>query len=380
MLNHIIKIHIVLVANTLWSIYNFRKGIIKDFLNKGYKVTIIGPDDRYTDKLKALGCEVECVAVSSQGKNPLKDLLLIFRLRNIYKRINPDFIFHYTIKPNIYGSIAAGLSGNKSIAITTGLGYAFNKSSVFTKMISSLYSFAFKFAMEVWFLNEDDKSIFVDKKIINIEKAFVLDGEGVDTDFFSPVSCEVSDNSKPITFLLVSRMLWDKGVGVYVEAARKIKIEYPNVKFQLLGACDVENPSAISRDIIDSWHSEGVIEYLGVTNDVRTNVSETDCIVLPSYYREGIPRTLMEAAAMGKPIITTDNVGCRNVVIDCKTGFLCEVKNADSLAQSMRNIINMEPVERLAMGLKGREYMISRFDEKVIIADYHNVLKKYLTF
>jgi glycosyltransferase involved in cell wall biosynthesis len=374
----ITSVHVVLVANTLWSIYNFRKGLIKSLIAKGNKVTIVGPQDKYANDLIDLGCAVELVPISSQGMNPLTDLLLIQKLKKIYDRLDPDFIFHYTIKPNIYGSIAAGLSGKKSIAITTGLGYVFNKNSFFTKAISYLYSFSFKFANEVWFLNEDDQNVFLEKKIIQKNKAFVLDGEGVDTDYFSSENCHCLPDSSKVTFLLVARMLWDKGVGVYVDAARKIKAEFPDTNFQLLGAYDVQNPSAISGDIINAWHREGVVEYLGVTNDVRSMICQVHCVVLPSYYREGIPRTLMEAASMSRPIITTDNVGCRNVVIDGETGFLCAVKSASSLADAMRKIIHCKADDRRKMGLEGREYMRHRFDEKVIIDIYYNAIEKYL--
>lgn len=371
------QLHIALVANTLWSVYNFRKGLINSFINQGHKVTVIGPIDEYGRKLQELGCSVVDVHIASQGKNPLVDFFLIMKLKKIYAQVNPDFIFHYTIKPNIYGSIAAWLCKKQSIAITTGLGFVFNKSSFFTTIISHLYAFSFQFPKEVWFLNEDDKAVFLSKNIVKEHKAYVLDGEGVDTQYFAPESC-IGNTDDEIKFLLVARMLWDKGVGVYVDAARKLKAHYPNAKFQLLGACDVENPSAIPKDIIDRWHKEGVIEYLGVTNDVRRIVCQADCVVLPSYYREGIPRTLMEAAAMAKPLVTTDNVGCRNVVIDGETGFLCQIKSVESLADAMNNIIHMTPEERCSMGNKGREFMLQRFDEKIIISDYYKAIEKYI--
>jgi len=374
----ITSIHVVLVANTLWSIYNFRKGLIKSLISKGNKVTVVGPEDQYSSELQKLGCAIELVPISSQGMNPLTDLILIYRLKIIYDRLNPDFIFHYTIKPNIYGSIAAGLSRKNSIAITTGLGYVFNKSSWFTNIISRLYSFSFKYAKEVWFLNEDDKNIFLDKKLVQKNKAFVLDGEGVDTDYFTSKKCAHLPDSSKITFLLIARMLWDKGVGVYIDAAKLVKEEFPYAHFQLLGACDVQNPSAISSEIIETWHKEGMIEYLGVTKDVRSNICQADCVVLPSYYREGIPRTLMEAASMSKIVITTDNVGCKNVVIDGETGFLCEVKSASSLADAMRKVICCNAEKRYEMGLKGREFMLNRFDEKVIVDIYFHAIEKHI--
>lgn len=371
--------HIVFVANTLWSVYNFRKGLIKKIISNGDRVTVIGPPDKYLDSLSALGCNIEIVPISSQGKNPLSDLLLMFRLKNLYDKLAPDFIFHYTIKPNIYGSIAAGLSKKKSIAVTTGLGYVFTKKTILTKFIASLYSFSLRFSCEVWFLNEDDLSVFLKMKILKKDKAFILDSEGIDTDFYAPVtSSEQFCKTPEFTFLLVARMLWDKGVGIYVDAAKKIKEQYPNVHFQLLGGCDVDNPQVIPRQILNEWNDSGVVEYLGEAKDVRGIISNATAIVLPSFYREGVPRTLMEAASMSKPIITTDNVGCKNVVVDEVTGYLCKTRDVDSLVNAMSRLINLSFDERTRMGMQGRLYMQSRFDEKVVIQAYQTALAKYL--
>lgn len=377
--NSISNAHVLLVANTLWSVYNFRKGLIKKLIADGNKVTVVGPPDEYIDDLRWLGCNVEEISISSQGKNPFIDLLLVLKLKSVYDRLNPDFIFHYTIKPNIYGSIAARLSKKKSIAITTGLGYVFTKNSILTKFISLLYSFALRFSSEVWFLNEDDLSVFLKNNIVRKDRAFILDSEGVDTDFFAPIAPhEEYNNLSGFTFLLVARMLWDKGIGIYVEAAKIIKAQYPNVRFQLLGGCDVDNPEVISRQLLEQWHKSGVIEYLGEAKDVRANINNSTAIVLPSFYREGVPRTLMEAASMSKPIITTDNVGCKNVVIDEVTGYLCKTKDVGSLVSAMSRLINLSPDERLSMGMQGRLYMKNRFDEKIVIQTYLNALEKYL--
>lgn len=372
------KKHILLVANTLWSIYNFRNGLIKSLLKDGYIVTVVGPKDEYAKRLIDLGCNVEFIPISSQGKNPFTDLYLLFNLFLVYKKIKPDFIFHYTIKLNIYGSIAAGLTRCNSVAVTTGLGFVFNQKSLLTKFITILYTLSFKFANEVWFLNEEDKKVFLDQKIISKDKAFVLESEGVDTDYFSAeYNHTFTTRSSGVTFLLVARMLWEKGIGIYVEAAKLLKQEYPNINFQLLGACDTENPSAITREKIEMWQREGAIKYLGVSNDIRTYIRDSDCVVLPSFYREGVPRSLMEAASMGKPIITTDNVGCKDVVIDGVTGYLCKIKDVEDLVNAMRKIISASSEEKIIMGNKGREMMINKFDEKIIITTYYNTLKKY---
>ncbi|EFT0689101.1 glycosyltransferase family 4 protein [Escherichia coli] len=371
---------ILLVANTLWSVYNFRKGLIKSLIEKGYDVTIVAPEDDHLEKIVDLGCKFESISVSSQGKNPLKDLMLLFKLIKIYKKIKPDFIFHYTIKLNIYGSIAAGITNCKSIAVTTGLGFVFNKETLLTKFITQLYAFSFRFAKEVWFLNEDDRNVFLRKRIINESKSFILESEGVDTSYFTPsqVSCKTKYNDN-VTFLLIARMLWEKGIGVYIDAANILKSEFPGIRFQLLGACDSQNPGAITRQEIENWQIKGIIEYLGVESDVRPHIISADCIVLPSFYREGVPRVLMEASSMCKPIITTNNVGCKDVVVDGETGYLCNVRDYIGLANVMRKFIELTPQERETMGKKGRDYIIKNFDERKIIKIYHDTLTKYIS-
>ncbi|MFQ2723903.1 glycosyltransferase family 4 protein [Aeromonas caviae] len=272
-----------------------------------------------------------------------------------YRKLNPDFIIHYTIKPNIYGSLAAKIAGIPSLAITTGLGYTFVNDNFIAKIARQLYKMAFRYPKEVWFLNEDDRQAFLAYSLVSENKAKLLHGEGVNVSHFSPISSSAGNN--PTTFVLIARMLWDKGIGEYIEAARVIKSKYPKTHFQLLGACDVPNPSFISREQIGIWESEGIVEYLGTTDDVRTVIANVDCVVLPSY-REGIPRTMLEAAAMAKPLIVSDAPGCKDVVIHGKTGFLCKVKNSYSLAAVMELIINQSTQERVDMGMAGRNLVL----------------------
>ncbi len=367
---------VILVANTAWSMFNFRRGVICQLIRCGYQITIIAPSDAFSEKLQELGCEVIDLPIDAKGTNPLHDLRLVYMLYNYYNCIKPDFIIHYTIKPNIYGSLAAKIAGIPSIAITTGLGYTFVNDNMVAKIARILYKMAFRFPDEVWFLNEDDRQIFLRKNLVASEKAVLLYGEGVDLEYFKPQTRECSDGK--IIFLLIARMLWDKGIGEFVEAARLIKDRYPNAIFQLLGECDVANPSAINRQQISLWEAEGIIEYLGTTSDVRPIIAQVDCLVLPSFYREGIPRTLMEAAAMAKPLVTTDSVGCRDVVIDRETGLLCLVKDHISLAECFEIFINMPVSQRELMGQAGRAFMAQVFDERLVIEQYLETLKKYI--
>lgn len=366
--------NIVIVANTAWSIFNFRHGLLLRLLNDGYRITVIAPYDSFSEKLKIIGCGVVDLPMSAKGANPLEDIKLMTVLYRLYRKIKPNFIIHYTIKPNIYGSLAAKLAGVPSLAITTGLGYTFVNDNLVARIARHLYKFAFRFPKEVWFLNEDDRQTFLNYRLVSESKATLLHGEGVDVSHFSPMPMVREDGA--VTFLLIARMLWDKGIGEYVGAAKIVREKYPDARFQLLGACDVPNPSIISREQISEWEAEGIIEYLGTTDDVRNMIANADCVVLPSY-REGIPRTMLEAAAMAKPLIVSDAPGCKDVVIDGKTGLLCKVKSRDSLTAALESIINQSQQERLEMGAAGRDFILENFDESVVIKRYVDTLLKY---
>lgn len=365
--------HIVLVGNTAWSMYNFRTGLIKTLLKTGYQVTVIAPIDNNFDKqIERLGAVFINVKIEAKGTNPIIDLGLIIQFRRIFGRIKPDFIFFYTIKPNIYGSLAACVCGIPHIAVTTGLGYTFLNNNIVAKIARKLYKFALKNAKEVWFLNDDDFQIFLQYKLILKSKGYLLKGEGINLERFKP---SYSQTNK-VSFLLMARILWDKGIGEFVEAARILKTEYPNTKFQILGFMGIDNPSAISKEQMHSWQQEGVIEYLGSTSDVVPFVRKASCVVLPSY-REGVPITLLEAAAMCKPIVTTDSVGCRDTMDDNLSGYLCKVKDPQSLANAMERIIQMSPQQRQTMGEAGRKKAETEFDEKIVINIYIKTLQKY---
>ncbi|MFM5366360.1 glycosyltransferase family 4 protein [Aeromonas veronii] len=367
---------IILVANTAWSMFNFRHGLLIRLINDGYQLTIIAPRDEFSDKLRGIGCAVVDLPMEAKGTNPLQDLKLIYTLYRLYRQILPDFIVHYTIKPNIYGSLAAKWAGMPSLAITTGLGYTFVNDNLVAKVACGLYKLAFRFPKEVWFLNEDDRQVFLQHQLVSQDKAVLLHGEGVDLSHFAPQAMPVPDGK--VRFLLIARMLWDKGVGEYVEAARIVRQQYPQAVFQLLGACGVANPSVIEHAQISQWEEEGVVEYLGTTPDVRPIIANADCVVLPSY-REGIPRTMIESAAMAKPLIVTDVPGCRDVVIPNKTGLLCQVKDVAALAHCCEKIINMNVEQTSKMGEAGRALMASKFDEQLVIAQYLITLNRYLS-
>ncbi|MGN6318232.1 glycosyltransferase family 4 protein [Trinickia sp.] len=368
---HAAPLTVCLVCNTGFAIYTYRQGLIRMLVAKGVRVIVLAPRDRTFALLEAMGCVCIELPVASKGTNPLADLRTLAALYRHYRTIRPAVVFHYTIKPNIYGSVAAWLARVPSIAVTTGLGYVFIQKSRAASVAKALYRFAFRFPNEVWFLNRDDHQAFLNERLLaHPDRAKLLHGEGVDIDQFvlTPLP-----RAQAFTFVLIGRLLWDKGVAEYVEAARILRRRYPQARFQLLGPVGVDNPSAIAQTDVDGWRKEGIIEYLGEAHDVRPAIAGADCVVLPSY-REGVPRTLMEASAMGRPIVATDVPGCREVVADGVTGLLCEVKNAQSLAAKLAQVLEMSEDARREMGLRGREKVTTEFDEALVVERYRQTL------
>ncbi|WP_179404337.1 glycosyltransferase family 4 protein [Burkholderia guangdongensis] len=364
-------LRIALVCNTAWAIYTYRHGLIRMLVASGAEVVVIAPRDRTVPLLEEMGCRYVPLAVASKGTSPREDLRTLAALRRHYRALKPDLVFHYTIKPNIYGSIAAWLARVPSIAVTTGLGYVFIQQSRAASVAKRLYRFAFRFPREVWFLNRDDLDTFSAERLLAYpDRARLLHGEGVDLQQFAPVPLPVRD--APV-FILIGRLLWDKGVREYIDAARAVRARHPNARFQLLGPLGVDNPSAIGRADVDAWVNEGIVEYLGEAHDVRPHIAAADCVVLPSY-REGVPRTLMEASAMGRPIVATDVPGCRDVVADGDTGLLCAVRDSASLADGLNRMIDLGPDGRAAMGARGRRKVADEFDEQKVVARYRNTI------
>lgn len=365
---------ILFTSNVSWAMIKFRYGLLKHLIKNGYEVYIVAPHDDFVPQLKNMGCKCINIQLNRKGINPFEDLKLLLKLYNIYKEIKPDIIFNYSIKPIIYGSVAAKLAGIKSVAVNIGLGYTFINTNIVTRISHMLYRFALYFPVQVWFINEDDRDDFVKLNLVRRDKTLVLPSEGIDIEYFSP---KKSTNTG-IVFLLIARMLWDKGIKEFYEAAKLIKNKFPDVKFQLLGNIDLENPKGMTKDILDGWHDEGAIEYLGYSKDVRHYISDATCIVLPSY-REGKGMTLIEAGAMEKPLIATNVPGCKDIVKNGYNGFLCEVKNSQSLADSIEKFILLDENIKLKFGENSKIFMKENFDEEIVIKIYENFLNKELS-
>lgn len=357
---------VLLVSNTAWSIFNFRLVLAKFIGQNGCYVQAMAPRDDYSNKLIQSGIPFKHISIDNKGSNPVKDLLLLFSFFLKYIKTNPDLIIHYTIKPNIYGSIAARLLGKKSIAVVTGLGYAFIQRGFTTKLVMVMYKVAFMCSNRVLFLNETDRTFFCRLKIVNRHKTTVLPGEGIDTVLFKPMEAKLTD---ACTFLFVGRLLFDKGLGELIDAMRLLKKVKPEARLQIVGFLDALNPTAVSKETLDQWIAEGLVEFLGASTDVRKFISHANCVVLPSY-REGVSRTLLEAASMAKPIIATDVVGCREIVKHQISGFLCKVKNANSLFESMLAFTNLSLSQQEQMGNQGRIHVEQNFADEQVLNTY----------
>ncbi|MDH5399863.1 MAG: glycosyltransferase family 4 protein [Cyclobacteriaceae bacterium] len=357
---------VAIVLNTSWNIVNFRMGLIRALMQEGNEIYTIAPHDPYSEKLIEAGCHFIPLKMDSRGANPLKDTALIFELYKIYRKVKPDIILHFTVKPNIFGTIAASLLGIPVINNVCGLGTAFLKKGILTNIVSTLYKMSFKLSSKVFFQNYEDCKLFVSKRLIDGQKTDILPGSGINIAQFKPVKQKKGGS---FTFLVISRLIKEKGILEYVEAIKSLKEENPHLKFQLLGAKDPNHKSGIPSELIDEWITSGIFEYLGTAEDVRPHIQGADCIVLPSY-REGTPRTLLEAASMAKPIITTRTAGCTNVVEDGVNGLLCRSKDATGLAAKMKMMAELSMEKRLQMGISGREKIESKFDEKFVIEKY----------
>lgn len=361
---------VAIVLNTSWNIYNFRKGLVKSFLEKGYEVFTIAPVDKFTPKLTEMGCRHLPVRMDSRGANPLKDFLLIIELFNIYRKIKPDVILHFTIKPNIYGTMAAGMLGIPVINNVCGLGTMFLKDNLVSRIAITLYRIAFRIPRKIFFQNQDDRDLFLKKRITKKTVTDLLPGSGIDLNEFFP---DRSPKNEHFTFLLISRLIYDKGITEFVEAIQALRQRGVDAKFQVLGAVDEKHKRGIPRHIVDGWIEKNIIDYLGTTEDVKYFIRQADCVVLPSY-REGTPKTLLEAASMGIPIVATDVPGCRNVVEDGYNGFLCKVRNSEDLADKMHKILALDSEERAKLGANSRKKVEEQFDIKLVIDKYHTTM------
>ncbi len=355
---------IVVIASLAESLINFRGKLLEEFIKQDLDVICIAPfsDDNGTmAKLHQMGCQTENLDLERTGQNPLKDYGAYKSCRDIIKKHNPDYVLSYTTKPVLYGTLAAASAGVKSISVMiTGLGSMFIETGLEYKIKRIMLLYLFKRALSkcknVFFQNSDDQNYFLEKKFITQEQIRRINGSGVDTSYFAFNPQPPKENLK---FLFIGRLIKDKGIIEYFKAAEIVKNKYPNVEVDVVGWME-NKPSSVKKEELDYWVNSGVINYLGKSSDVRPHINNCDVYVLPSY-REGTPRTVLEAMSIGRPIITTNAPGCKETVEEGNNGFLVPVKNVEKLAERMEYFIqNPDEIER--MGKNSRKIAENKYD------------------
>jgi glycosyltransferase involved in cell wall biosynthesis len=322
-------------------------------------------------KIGELGAAFIPVPMDSSGTSVAQDLRLLWRYAKVFRTLRPFAYLGFTAKPNIYGSMAARTVRAKVINNVSGLGTVFIKKGPLTGLVARLYRVAFRTSSTVFFQNRDDMELFIANRIARRNQSALLPGSGVDLQRFNPR--QSARPPGPFRFLFLGRLLWDKGVAEYVEAARLVRQSHPEARFQILGPLGVDNRTAVPSSYLERCRAETIVEYLGESDDVRDAIEQADCIVLPSY-REGLPRALLEGSAMGKPVVATDVPGCRDAVDDGETGYLCEARSAPSLAAAMTRMLDLSPADRIKMGERGRGKVEREFGESIVVAKYLEAL------
>jgi len=361
---------IAISANTAWYVWNFRRPLIRTLRERGYRIVILAPRDPYAEKLVQEGAEFWDIPMEAKGKNPLRELGLLFRYWDAYRKIRPLAALHYTIKPDLYGSIAARFLHIPVINNVTGLGTVFEKGGPLEILVRILYRFAFAKAQRIFFQNQDDYRLFIDHGLVRKAQTDILPGSGVDIQRFVPEEFPPIKTDEPFIFLFVGRLLKAKGVEDLIAAAPLVREKHPNATIVLLGKRDDRDPTSADPKLLDRGIGEKLVEYGGIVDDVKPWLTKAHCVVLPSYYREGIPRSLLEAAAMGKPLIAADSVGTREPVINGENGFLCESRNPKDLAEKMIAMIELPPEKLREMGTASRRLAENRFDERIVLDKY----------
>ena len=361
----------MLMGNDVPTVLNLRMNLIRSLQDAGYRVGVAAPPMEASSQLEAAGISFYPVRMLPTGMRPTADAALFWQYVRLLRSERPAAVLGFTVKPNIYGSLAARLCGIPALNNITGLGTAFISKGPLESLVTALYRPALRKAEAVFFHNEDDRDLFIGRGIVRGEQAIVIPGSGIDLSRFKPEPFPGKADA-PV-FLLIGRLINEKGVREFVDAAARLKPAWPNARFQLLGDF-AAGARAVGREELESWVAAGTVEYLGSSPDVRPFIAKADCLVLPSY-REGLPRSLLEGAAMGRALIATDAPGCRNVVEPGATGFLCEVRSAASLADAMERFLRLTPDERSKMGRSARQMVEERFSDERVNEAYLKALQ-----
>ena len=365
---------ILFSANTSWYLYNFRQSTLKKFVELGHEVICIAPQDQYSKKLDKIGAKHVNICMDNKGTNPLKDLALFFKFYLLYRKYDPDVIFHFTIKNNIYGSLAGFLARKKFINNITGLGTIFINDNLISKLVYFMYRLSQSLAELIFCQNKDDYKLLIENNLVPAEKLKILPGSGVNLDKFHPKNHKIK-KADEFRFVYTGRMLADKGLNELIGAFKIINQNNIRCHLWLCGYIDKKNNSAITLNEIKSWKKYTWFNWIGPSDNVSEILAQCDCFVLPSY-REGMPKSILEACAMNLPVIATDVPGCREIITDNFNGILCMPKNVDSLKSALLKILTMDTTQRIQLGKNGRERVTNLYDEQIVVQSALDCLNK----
>ncbi|MEO6539303.1 MAG: glycosyltransferase family 4 protein [Ferruginibacter sp.] len=370
------KYTIAIIENNILATNTIRQALTRKLMDDGFSVTVLTTGTQAElDAARAKGFSV--IDVKGSNQHPRDIINYIRNIRGSLKYVKPNVVLTFTMRPAIWGNLVTRQLKIPTVTNITGIGPLFNSNHVSYKAARNLYRVVLKKTALVFFQNFDDMNLFINKKFVLKNRASRIPGSGIDHEYYKPIPVE--KNGSTFRFLFISRLIKDKGILEYIEAAKKLKAQIPGAEFQVLGPLWEQNlkSNIITRLQLDAWSSEGVIKYLGAKEDVRPHIAAADCIVLPSY-REGMSNILLEAASMQKPCITCDTTGCNDIVEDNVTGFLCKVRDASDLAQKMKKMFHLTELERTEMGTKARLKVIKEFDKQIVIDAYLNAIYKIL--
>ncbi|MGN4447332.1 glycosyltransferase family 4 protein [Bacillus cereus group sp. MYBK79-1] len=359
---------VLILANNDVGLYKFRKELIIE-LARDYKVYISLPNGEFMPYLKELGCNFIETPISRRGTNPITDLKLLINYKKIIREVKPDLVLTYTIKPNIYGGLACKMSGIPYISNITGLGSAVENGGLLQKITVALYKLALKEASCVFFQNEENREFFARKRIVSNNHR-LIPGSGVNLDQYCLLDYPVDTT---VNFLFIARVMKEKGIAEYLDAAKFIKENYPNTKFHILGFCEEAYESTLKE-----MQANGIIEYHGMQSDIREFHKISNCTIHPTYYPEGMSNVLLESAACGRPIITTNRSGCREIVDHGKNGYIVEQQNSQDLIEKIERFLRLDYKSKRKMGIMGRAKVENEFDRKIVVDSYIEEIGKIL--
>ena len=363
---------VVLSANNCWNLVHFRAALLAGLQDAGFRLVVMAPRDTRTPELERQGIEFIPIRLARSGTNPLADARLLMHYGRVLRQIGPVAYCGFTIKPNVYGALAARSAGVPVIANVTGLGTAYLRRGALWQVARAIYKLAFRRAHRVFFQNYEDRGIFLNEGLVRPDQARVIPGDGVDLERFKPDS---STGTSGPAFLFVGRLIRDKGIFEFVEAARALRRELPRARFQLLGGIDPGNRTSLRQAELDRLVAEGIVEHLGEHQDVRSFMRSATAVVLPSY-REGLSNALLEGAAMGRPLIGSDVAGIRELIEDGVTGALCEARDPRSLAAAMERVARLSEEELQALGQAARAKVERDFGVSVVVQAYLDAIRE----